>query len=90
MDITAIAVVFIIFGLPVAAMLAALALLLTWSLRRRELEVRELEARAVLARAEQLPDWLDKRDPDALAEYKLAQRELDRVAARAALARSGA
>lgn len=87
MDITAIAVVFIIFGLPIIAGMASLALLLTWNLRRRELEVRALEAQAALASAEQLPAWLDRRDPDAVAEYKLAQRELDRVAARAALAR---
>lgn len=87
MDITAIAVVFILFGLPVTAVLAALGLLLTWNLRRRELEVRRLEAQALLAGAQALPAWLDLRDPDAMVEWKLAQRELDGVSARAALGR---
>ncbi|MCK6502545.1 hypothetical protein L6R53_03975 [Myxococcota bacterium] len=88
MDLTAIAIVFILFGMPVTACLAALGLLLTWNLRRRELEVRRLEAQAALASADALPAWIDRRDPDALAELKLAQRELDRLSARAALSRA--
>lgn len=87
MDLTAIAVVFILFGLPVTSCVAMLGLLLTWNLRRRELEVRRLEAQAAMLSAGGVPAWLDARDPNALAEYKLAQRELDQLSARAALIR---
>ena len=86
-DLTAIAIVFILFGLPMVAGLGALGLLLTWNLRKRELLVRELEARAQLAATAELPHWIDRRDPDALAEWKLARRELDQVSAKAALVR---
>jgi len=89
MDFTAIAVVFILFGLPVTAILAALGMLLTWNLRRRELDVRRVEAQAALAGVGSLPPWLDSQDPEALADWKLVQRELNSVASRAAVSRSG-
>lgn len=86
-DLTAIAIVFLIFGLPVVSIVASIGLLLTWNLRRRELAVRELEAQARIQAAEPMPAWLDRTDVQALTEWKLAQRELDRVAAKASLAR---
>lgn len=86
-DLTAISIVFLIFGLPTLSIVATIGLLLTWNLRRRELDVRKLEAQARIRDAGGVPEWLDPQDVQAIAEWKLAQRELDRVAAKAALAR---
>lgn len=86
MDPTALFAIFCIFALPVLAMVATVALLLTWNLRRKELEVQRLEAQARLE-ALSLPGWLDPRDPIALAEWTQVQRELGRAGAVAAIAR---
>lgn len=86
MDPVAAFAIFCIFALPVLATVATVALLLTWNLRRKELEVRRLEAQARLE-AVGLPAWLDHRDPVAVSEWTAAQRELGRAGAVAAMAR---
>ena len=86
MDSTAMFAIFCIFALPVLATVATTAPPLTWNLRRREIEVQRLEAQARIE-ALALPDWLDARDPLAMAEWTRAQRELGRAGAVAAIAR---
>jgi hypothetical protein len=82
-DPTAIFAIFCIFGMPVLALVAITWLILTWSLRRKELEVRRLEAQARI-HANALPDWIDNSDAEAITEWTLAQRELNRLTAQAA------
>lgn len=86
MDPVALLAIFCIFALPVLATVATIALLLSWNLRRKELEVQRLEIQARLD-ARDLPDWLDARDPVAVAEWTRARQELGRASAQAALAR---
>ena len=74
MDLTAVFVVAIVFGTP----LAALAVFLNHWRASQTLHVRELEAKVRLLEAQQaLPSWVDPRDPASLLAWRQAKAELE-------------
>ena len=78
---------FMVFGMPVIAILLGAVIFSVYRLKSRELEVRRLEASAkLLAAGGEVPEWLDD-DPAALAEWKKARAELDKASAKAGLLR---
>ncbi len=89
MDLTAVLVVALVFGLPIFAIVSITRMLVRYRLESRALEVRRLEASAALLQhTADLPEWIDASDPKAIADWRKAQQELDRISALAATQRS--
>jgi len=81
--LTAIALMAIIFGMPVAI----IATILRYRLKAKELDIQRIDAERRLLEAKALgdvPDFIDQNDPAAVDEWRRAKRELDRETARRA------
>jgi hypothetical protein len=90
MDITAIAILFTLFGLPVVAMAGVILGIgtLWYRYKLSELETRGVEARARVNQARLLagaPEWLDPNNPGEVEAWKRAHIEVVYAAARAQL-----
>lgn len=76
MDLTAIFIVGIVFGAPLAT-----GAFLAWLYHRRSMqsmEIRAIEAKARLLEAQQrAPDWVDLRDPASMIAWQRARLEVE-------------
>ena len=87
MDLTGMLAILVVCGGPLVTIALVVHMALRYRLQAKELDVRRLEAQARMLTAD-TPEWLDQNDPEAVAEWRKARAELNRLSAQAAAQRS--
>lgn len=82
-------IAFAVFGAVFGSPVVAIAIVLRHRRQMKELEIRQLEAQTKLAQIQaqgELPEYIDRNDPQAVAAYRRAREETLRSSAKHAAA----